>query len=367
MKTTILFATVALLGCVACTAVQTHTPIDNNATHETAALYNRLFALLDKGIMLGHQDDYAYGHNWYNEPQRSDVHDVISDYPAMNGYELGHIELDAAYNLDSIYFDNMKLYAQQTNARGGILTYSWHGDNIVTGGTAWDCAQDSVVRNILPGGAQHQHYLAWLDRLADFFLDLKDAADNYIPAIFRLYHEHSGAWFWWGSRQCTPEEYKQLWAMTVEYLRDTKNVHNLLYAYSPDVTESEAQYFERYPGDEYVDIVGFDCYARGDNDHYAKYMNIGAKIVTEYAAKSGKIPAISETGYEGLPDSVYFNEVLYPIISQYKVSWVLFWRNSFELNRREHFYVPYKGFPYEQDFINFVNQPKILTNKDIIN
>ncbi|GHT16183.1 mannan endo-1,4-beta-mannosidase [Bacteroidia bacterium] len=355
-----------LAGCVACTQKPAaHLPIDKNASPQTVALYQRLFTLLDKGIMLGHQDDYAYGHNWYNEPQRSDVNDVVGDYPAMNGYELGDIEIGNDRNLDSIYFDNMKLYAKQTHARGGILTYSWHGNNIATGGTAWDCAQDTVVRSVLPGGVHHSQYLTWLDRLADFFLDLKDADGNYIAVIFRLYHEHSGGWFWWGSKQCTPDEYKQLWTMTVAYLRDTKNVHNLLYAYSPDVTENKEQYFERYPGDDYVDIVAFDCYARGDNEHYAKYMNIGAQIVTEYAAATGKIPAISETGYEGLPDSVYFSEVLYPIIHEYKLSWVLFWRNTFELHRRDHFYVPYKGFPYEEDFVEFVNQPDILTNKDI--
>jgi mannan endo-1,4-beta-mannosidase len=346
--------------------VQKHKPSDENATKETTALYNRLFVLLDKGIMLGHQDDLAYGHNWYNEPNRSDMHDVTGDYPAVNGYDLGHIELGEPYNLDSVYFDNMKRYVRQTNARGGIVTFTWHSDNIVTEGNAWDCdPEDSVVYNILNNGMYYHEYLQWLDCLADFFLDLKDEQGKYIPVIFRMYHEHSGEWFWWGSKQCTPDEYKKLWIMTLHYLRNTREVHNLLYAYSPDITENEAQYFERYPGDDYVDIVAFDCYARGDNAHYAKYMNIGAKIVTEYAAQSGKLPAISETGYEKLPDSVYFSHILYPIINQYKLSWVLFWRNAFELHRRDHFYLPYKGFEYERDFVNFVNQPDILTNKDI--
>jgi mannan endo-1,4-beta-mannosidase len=367
MKTNTIFTILALLGGIACTTLQTHTPIDKNATKETAALYNRLFALLDKGIMVGHQDDYAYGHDWYGEPGRSDVKDVAGDYPAVTGYELGQVELDSAYNLDSVYFSNMKLYTKQAYGRGGITTFSWHGHNIVTDGTSWDCAQDSVVRTILPGGTNHKQYLKWLDRLADFFIDLKDDAGNFIPVVFRMYHEHSGDWFWWGSKQCTPDEYKQLWIMTVAYLRDTKNVHNLLYAYSPDITEDEAQYFERYPGDEYVDIVAFDCYARGNNEIYAKYMNIGATTVTKYAAKSGKLPAISETGYESLPDSAYFSKTVYSIVSRYKLSWILFWRNAFTPDKREHFYMPYKGFRYEQDFVTFVNQPDVLLNGDIAN
>ena len=101
---------------------------------------------------------------------------------------------------------------------------------------------------------------------------VKDDKGTLIPVVFRMYHEHTGAWFWWGSKQCTPEEYKQLWIMTVEYLRDKKNVHNLLYAYSPSETKNEAEYLERYPGDEYVDIVGYDCYVPGkDSEAVAKY------------------------------------------------------------------------------------------------
>lgn len=42
-------------------------PTDPQATHETVALYNRLFNLAEKGIMLGHQDDPLYGHGWYME------------------------------------------------------------------------------------------------------------------------------------------------------------------------------------------------------------------------------------------------------------------------------------------------------------
>ena len=56
--------------------------------------------------------------------------------------------------------------------------------------------------------------------------------------------------------------------MTVDYLRDSCGLHNVLYAYSPDrsridmSSEStcEAGYLYAYPGDEYVDVLGFDDY-----------------------------------------------------------------------------------------------------------
>lgn len=343
--------------------------VDKNATKETVGLYNRLFQLMDKGIMVGHQDDLAYGHSWYKEDGRSDVKDATGDYPAVIGWELGHVEIGAEFNLDSVYFQDMKRYIRETYDRGGITTASWHGNNIVTGNTAWDCAQDSVVRTILPNGVNHEKYLVWLDRVAGFFLDLKDKDGNLIPVVFRMYHEHTGAWFWWGSKQCTPAEYKQLWKMTVEYLRDKKNVHNLLYAYSPSETENEAAYLERYPGDEYVDIVGYDSYVNGksaeDIQRYKEAMDRNLKIVTDYAAKANKIPVIGETGMESLPDSTYFTGIVYPLITQYKIAWVLFWRNAWEADKPNHYYMPFEGHSAANDLNEFTERPQIFMNERI--
>ena len=319
--------------------------------------------------MVGHQDALAYGHRWYKENGRSDIKDVTGDYPAVIGWELGHVEIAADYNLDSVYFSDMKQYIKDTYKRGGITTASWHGDNIVTGNTAWDCAQDSVVSAILPNGSNHIKYLTWLDRVGDFFLDLKDEQGNLIPVVFRMYHEHTGAWFWWGCKQCTPEEYKQLWRMTVEYLRDKKNVHNLLYAYSPSETKDEAEFLERYPGDDYVDIMGYDCYATGSDStavaNYIAAMDRNLKIVTTYAQKAYKLPIVGETGMESIPYSTYFTKVVYPVIRQYKIGWVLFWRNAWEADKPNHFYTPFEEHSSAFDFNNFVAKPDILMNEDI--
>lgn len=346
-----------------------YTAIDKDATHETVHLYNRLFQLMDKGIMVAHQDALAYGHDWYKEQDRSDVKDTAGDYPAVVGWELGHIELGNEYNLDSVYFSDMKRYIKETYKRGGITTASWHGDNIMTGNTAWDCAQDSVVRSILPNGSNHSKFLTWLDRVGDFFLDLKDGQGKYIPVVFRMYHEHTGGWFWWGNKQCTPDEYKQLWRMTVDYLRNEKNVHNLLYAYSPSETKDMEEFLERYPGDEYVDILGFDCYASLQNDStlakYQEAMHRNLKTVTDYAQSSGKLPIVGETGLQTIPNAGYFDEILYPVISQYKISWVLFWRNSWEPYMRNAYFVPYEGHQAAPAFKEFTSRPDILMNEDI--
>jgi mannan endo-1,4-beta-mannosidase len=362
-----------LLLCLICSCSPTNstspkTPIDKAATPNTAALYSRLFRLSQTGILLGHQDDPAYGHNWFAIAGKSDVKDMTGDYPAVTGLELGHIELGAAHNLDSVYFNNMKEYVREASARKGVVTFSWHGNNPATGGSSWDCAQDTVVRSILSGGSNHARYLLWLDRLADFFLSLKDDRGAPLPVIFRMYHEHTGNWFWWGSAQCTPDEYKQLWIMTQSHLRN-KNVHNLLYAYSSSNIQSEEHYLERYPGDEYVDILGFDHYLKGrtpeDVAQYQTDFERNLRIVTAYAQTSGKLPIVGETGEESVWDATYFTGIVYPILQKHRPAWILFWRNAWEPDKPDHYYLPYPGHPAEPDFKAFVNTPLILMNQDI--
>ena len=88
---------------------------------------------------------------------------------------------------------------------------------------------------------------------------MKGKHGEFIPVIFRPFHELNGNWFWWGGKNCTPDELKQLYQFTETYLRDKKNVHNLLYAYNTDKFSSKEEYL-KVSGDEWVDIIGFDIY-----------------------------------------------------------------------------------------------------------
>lgn len=374
---TLLLGSILFISCNPESPATTEKPklADPDALPATVALFERMTALMDRGIMLGHQDALAYGHNWYDEPNRSDIHDVTGKYPAVVGWEIGHIEIGSGYNLDSIYFDNMKRYIREAHERGSINTISWHGDNIATGGTSWDCGQDTVVSSILPGGINHEKYLLWLDRVAAFLLDLKDSEGELIPVMFRIYHEQTGSWFWWGAKQCTTEEYIALWRMTVTYLRDHCRVHNLLYSYSPSQVNSPEEYLERYPGNDYVDVVGFDCYAYGEGEtfseeklaevmgKYLQTLQYNLDIVCRFAEKNGKIPALSETGAEQFPYPGTFSEVIYQAIKDYRISYILFWRNAF--NRPSHYYVPFEGNGIADDFRKFVSFENILTTDEL--
>ncbi|HLN71793.1 MAG TPA: glycosyl hydrolase [Prolixibacteraceae bacterium] len=345
-------------------SVQAKKPLtaDPKASKETVKLYQRLQKLQQKGTMFGHQDDLPYGNDWYDQPGRSDVKEVCGDYPAIFGWELGHLELGNAYNLDSVNFEKVIVWIREMNRKGAIQTISWHLRNPLTGGTAWDVSNKRTVASILPGGPKNELYRQYMDKLATFLLSLKDDKGHYIPVIFRPFHEHTGSWFWWGKDLCTPEEYKSLWRYTATYLRDTKNIHHLLYTYSTGTVNSVEDYMERYPGDDLIDMVAFDAYDYGGN--FAASLQKNCEIVTTVAAQKNKIPAVSETGANLVKNPDWWTRTLLEVIRPFHMSYALVWRNAFN-NKKEIPYAPYKGSPDEQDFLKFYNDPKTLFLKDI--
>jgi len=167
-------------------------PCDPMATEETKHLYQNLSKLRRSGYMIGHQDDLAYGVNWKYEKGKSDIKEVTGDYPAVYGWELGHLELDSSRNLDGVPFDKMKEFIAEGYSRGGVITISWHFTNALNGKSAWNPEPGSVAA-ILPGGAKHELYKKWLDRIAAFMLDLKGSRKELIPVIFRPFHELNGS------------------------------------------------------------------------------------------------------------------------------------------------------------------------------
>lgn len=334
--------------------------VDSNATRETKALYLNLKKLSGKGVLFGHQDDTAYGIGWKFESFRSDVKEVCGSYPAVYGWDIG--DIGGAVNLDGVSFDLMKLLIQQAYQRGGINTVSMHIDNPVSGGNAWDVTP--AVAAILPDGAKHEEYKTLLNRIADFFHDLKGNKGKAIPIIFRPYHEHTGSWFWWGQNNCTREQFISLWRFTVSYLRDKKNVHNLLYAYSPSGYISDSNYLERYPGDEFVDILGIDIYQLQSREHTLRF-NQQLKHLVQLAEEHKKIPALTEVGYNQIPISNWWTEyLLKPIKSDStskKIVYLLVWRNA----STEHHFAPYPGHASVPDFLKFYQDPFTIFGSDL--
>jgi mannan endo-1,4-beta-mannosidase len=308
-------------------------PADPEATPQAKALFARLLKIQDQGIMYGHQDDLMCGSTWWYEQDRSDTKETVGDYPGVAGFELGEIETGRPRSLDSVAFNEISERIKWWHRHNGVITISWHAINPITAqwpgikrknneGSAWDVEYNSAadlnaVRSILPGGANHQMFNYWLDRLARYFHTWRDDNGDLIPFIFRPYHEHSGSFFWWGDTRCTDEEYAALWRYTVSYLRN-KGLHNILFAYNTDKVYSVEQFLRGYPGDEYVDMLSIDWYGQGEEFNAA--VDKALRFTTDLAAQKKKLHALSECGPISLD--------LQRILKQYKSSYILTWRNA---------------------------------------
>lgn len=112
---------------------------------------------------------------------------------------------------------------------------------------------------------------AKLERIAAFANKLADAD---ITAIFRPYHEANGHWFWWAINRFSENKeeaaalFWQLWCNTRTFLEDRCGVHNLVYAWSPNIDGSWfkedvdlIELYSRGVQTEAIDILGVDCYS----------------------------------------------------------------------------------------------------------
>ena len=355
----------------ACTTTKTE-----NEPTGAQQLKERLIALQQKGIMYGHQDDPFYGLTWAYDKDSSDVKNVCGDYPAVMGFELGGIEMGDAKSLDSVPFTRITEEIINHHERGGIITISWHPRNPVTTidggglagqkfpeGTAWDVTDSTVVKQILPGGAQYEKFQTWMQRLSDFLATLKTADGKKIPCIFRPWHENSGSWFWWGEKLCTVEEYKALWNMLQDKLT-ADGFDNLVWAYSPGMEDNltAERLLVRYPGDDRVDMIGLDGYQwkAEEGQQFIERGKQNLTVLCDVAKEHQLIPALTECGMKNMTDPTWWTSTLLPTVKDFPISYLLTWRNY-----KDEWFGPSTSKPDAPYFRDFYKDEKILFNKDI--
>ena len=369
-------AYVLLIGIAAMMASCANKQAAATAQPPADQLKERLTALLEKGIMYGHQDDPMYGLTWEYDKDSSDVKNTCGDYPAVMGFDLGGIEMGDRKNLDSVPFTRMTEEIKNHHRRGGIVTLSWHPRNPVTTiegggwagqkfpeGTAWDVSDSLVVRKILPGGECHEKFQTWMQRVSDFLATLKDDEGNKIPIMFRPWHENSGSWFWWGEKLCTVEEYKALWNMLQDKLRKD-GFDNLVWSYSPGCQDNltAERLLERYPGDDRVDMLGLDGYqwVPEEKDVFMARTRQNLEVLCQTAKEHKLIPALTETGMKNMTQHDWWSTTLLPAVKDYPISYLLTWRNY-----REEWFGPAPSKDDAQNFVDFYNDPKTLFANDI--
>lgn len=351
--------------------------VDSNATKETVAFFYNLKIMSKTGFAVGQQDAFSGFYN--NTGSISDIKKTTGNDPALLGSDFMFIT-DKNNNGQS----NNWFYQQEVSiinnvkkaySLGMINIFCWHlrepyNENsfYVSDMTADQKAK--AMKSILPGGENHNWYKLKLDKVASVFNNLRGAGGELIPVIFRPFHEYDGSWFWWGANFCTKEEFKTAFKFTVEYLRDTKGVHNVLYSLGPDNSyDTEAKYLSRYPGDAYVDVLGMDNYGdlrKGTGQAGANTANAKLKIISDLAKAKTKIAAMTETGYEvtptneALPD--WFSNYLYGALTNntIELAFVMFWTNG-----GSNYYVPPPTGSNAADFIEFTNKSKALLQNEI--
>ena len=309
----------------------------------------------------------------------SDCKNLTGSHPAIVGVDtLSFLGYEGKMN-------DLVTVVKNMHRQGLIVTLSSHMPNFTLGGdefydyspnyTDGDCG-----RRILPGGDLNDKYKRFLDLIAEFASICIDVEGEKIPMIFRPFHECNGDWFWWGKSFMTDEEFKELFRYTIDYLMDDKGVDNLAVCYSPNgFIGSEDEYLARYPGDEYVDILGLDLY--NDKPHkgdgFFHKLSSSLNYVHDIALEKNKITALTEIGYrsletengyfEGLapidntvPD--WFTQLLNAVISTEsgrRLAYMATWANFSDTQ----FWIPFatEDFRHEMctDFIRFVEDSHI--------
>lgn len=173
------------------------------------------------------------------------------------------------------------------------------------------------------------------------------------PVIIRFAHEMNGNWYPWGAgvNGNTPEDYKQAWIHIINIFKQNE-VKNVTWVWSPNETfvDSTAPYsldFDGlYPGDSYVDWVGFSAYNWGTVNEIQKWRSFSQIVEPTYniLTRYNKPIMISEINSStiGGDKTSWMRDMNFEILKYPKIRAVIWFesqnRNLFEINLKPESY-----------------------------
>jgi len=150
-----------------------------------------------------------------------------------------------------------------------------------TDGTTFDLAAALADKN----STEYAELIAGIDIAAAELQKLEDAD---IPVLWRPLHEAEGGWFWWGAKGSSA--LKELWVIMYDRMTTHHGLDNLIWVFTHTSSLSE----DWYPGDAYVDIVGYDGYAEPRNNPEATFTGQFTTLKNRHNGE--KLVALTETG-----------------------------------------------------------------------
>lgn len=211
------------------------------ATPEATNLYRYLYYMKGKGILSGQQE----------LPSNANDSEELRYIQSVTGKEPAILGLD--YICDD--FDGVTQRAMAWHEKGGIVSICWHW-GIPPHGLGYLSSKESIdlAQFLTPGTEEYEGLLENMDRTAAALARLQDAG---IPVLWRPFHEFDGTWFWWGKGGSAA--FIQLWRLMYNRYTKVHHLNNLIWVLGYAGEKGKGY----YPGDEYVDIIGCDCYTEG--------------------------------------------------------------------------------------------------------
>ncbi|WP_075602132.1 glycosyl hydrolase [Saccharicrinis aurantiacus] len=340
----------------------TYLPIDADATQETKNLLANLATLsISDKFAFGQEFPMSFKLNGLRTDLRtSDCKDVSGDHPGVFGIDPHYMMYKTA--------EQKQLHINEAKAaynNGAVVTFDFHqqskNDRKIYMKDITNAEDKSLMYDVVNDLNEAR---PWFNAELDEIITTINTDLNF-PVVFRLFHEMDGDWFWWGSKATNHSAalYNDFYKYAVNYIKARTNL--VLFAWSPNSEVQEAY----YPGDDYVDVVGFDIYEPNVGDLKGKLIGL-----SKFAADHGKVAVLAETGYRNnfinnAPG--FWNDVILAAIEQggreVRVAWALAWFNAPWASSQSDLFIPDANSPQnaKDNFIQFKNSSICLFMSEV--
>lgn len=243
---------------------------NKNASDSTKRLYSYLRDMYGEHVISG-QQEYVGSHNYNynadpstgyivdNEEEFDYLVDKTGKMPAIRGIDF--LNYNSSPNMWDDYAAERAV--EWSTKYNGITALCWHwsvpsekdGTSryfYVKSANSSNYTTFSISKALEEGTWEHDVLMADIKVIAGKLQLLEDAD---VPVLWRPLHEAEGGWFWWGAEG--PEKCKELYHLLYDQLTNVYGLDNLIWVWTGYTYPTSPDW---YPGDEYVDIVGYDKY-----------------------------------------------------------------------------------------------------------